>query len=70
MASVSLLLCAACLRKLEIYGVVEDVPSCLSKLAAAVDAPPLREVSYIDRNVLSQWGYATTDGGVIDLGDL
>ena len=56
-AATSLLLCPACLRKLQFLGVLRDVPACLSALHRELSRPALREVSHRDLATLREWGY-------------
>ena len=53
----SLLLCPCCLRKLQILGLMPDVPACLGRLKRLLSSPALREVSHADLCTLEQWGY-------------
>ena len=55
-ASRSLLLCPCCLRKLQLMGILTDVPACLDKLSTLLNGDALREVSVRDREILRCWG--------------
>ena len=55
-AATSLLLCPCCLRKLQLMGVMTDVPTCLAKLSELLNGDALREVSVRDREILRGWG--------------
>ena len=57
-AATSLLLCPCCLRKLQLMGVLTDVPACLAKLSTLLGDPFLREVSVRDREILRGWGHS------------
>ena len=56
-AATSLLLCPCCLRKLQILGLMPDVPACLGRLQRLLSSPALREVSHADLCTLEQWGH-------------
>ena len=60
-AITSLLLCPCCLRKLQVLGVVTDVPACLAKLHRLLSSEALREVSQGDLRTLREWGAATAE---------
>ena len=49
-ATTSLLLCPCCLRKLQVLGVVTDVPACLARLHRLLSSEALREVSQADED--------------------
>ena len=57
-AATSLLLCPCCLRKLQLMGVLTDVPACLGKLSTLLSIPFLREVSVRDHESLRGWGHS------------
>lgn len=56
-AARSLLLCPCCLRKMQAFGFVHDVPACLKGLHAVLNTPALVGVSARDLATLREWGY-------------
>jgi hypothetical protein len=56
-AATSLLLCPCCLRKLQLAGVISDVPATLRRVKDVLSGPELRGVSEHDLQLLREWGY-------------
>ena len=58
-AAGSLLLCPCCLRKMQLFGFVRDVPACLDKLHALLSTPSIRAASERDLATLRAWGHGS-----------
>ncbi|KAJ8600777.1 hypothetical protein CTAYLR_006088 [Chrysophaeum taylorii] len=60
-ASISLLLCPCCLRKLQLLGIIRDVRACLAAMRRVLSSPALRGVSARDLEILDKWGVRDKD---------
>ena len=60
-AATSLLLCPCCLRKLQLVGVMTDVPACLDKLSTLLNGDALYDVSRKDLEILAYWRAYTAE---------